>query len=648
MSKKNIRSSQAIAPFGIGQLLTFPGDISYIIAGLDSWENELNNHKLLHGSSSIDISKLKILEPRLQKLLGVNYFLKPFPYLSNASTNKGLHLPAFRFPGWHYCSNIGCGVMQQYPITISDDKIICQSCDRMHKMIPVRFIAVCSHGHLQDLPFIEWVHNGTPNENNHRLKYISTGGSGDLGSILIKCSCGQQKTLAGIMNVNKEEGIIYNSPLARLGLSGSTNFSKDNPNNSNPNGQYCKGHKPWLGLQGITNSNHCGNHLEVLIRGGSNVHYANISSSIYIPEFAEKTNKIAANIIQEIGIEKLINLYETDTNRNNFRAVLSYRSEVIQQLIDIELLLSEIESVILNHSNGNKNEENTTELDLRIQEYNTFLNGFNAENGEFKAVIKNINNYDNSDFIIKYFEKIILIEKLKETKAFTGFSRITQSSNTDISILSNEPINWLPATEVFGEGIYLEFNSKKLSEWLQMNTNAFSTLINRYENSNAGRGPDQRFSTISPEFILMHTFAHLLIKRLCYSCGYGSSSLRERIYFNNNPSNKMNGILIYTSSGDAEGSLGGLVRQGTEKYLGKLLMEAVEEARWCSADPVCSDIGQRAGQGQDNVNGSACHNCCLISETSCEMYNKLLDRASIIGCLDNPLKGFFNIRNEIT
>jgi hypothetical protein len=139
----------------------------------------------------------------------------------------------------------------------------------------------------------------------------------------------------------------------------------------------------------------------------------------------------------------------------------------------------------------------------------------------------------------------------------------------------------------------------------------------------------------------MHTFAHLLIKKLCFSCGYGSSSLRERIYFSYDVEKKMNGILIYTSSGDSEGSLGGLVRQGKENYLGKLVKDAIEDTKWCSADPVSSDIGQSSGQGPDNINGSACHNCCIIPETSCEEFNMLLDRAAITGTLNENV-GFFN------
>jgi hypothetical protein len=104
----------------------------------------------------------------------------------------------------------------------------------------------------------------------------------------------------------------------------------------------------------------------------------------------------------------------------------------------------------------------------------------------------------------------------------------------------------------------------------------------------------------------------------------------------------MNGILIYTSSGDYEGSLGALVRQGKEKKnLDRLVKKTLEGAKWCSADPVCSDIGNSSGQGQDNVNSSPCHNCCIVPETSCEEFNMLLDRSTLVGSLEDPNIGFF-------
>ena len=638
MTNKNIRSSQAISPFGIGQLITFPGDQSVILAGLDKWDFVLKNHEQLHGISSIDRSKLRIIEPRLQKLLDVEYFMKPFPFLSSVNVNRGLHLPSYRFPSWYYCKNQKCGKMSQVSITLNDDRIPCE-CG--YKMIPVRFIAVCSSGHLQDVPFFEWVHNGIQVNGNHTLKYISTGGSGDLGSIQIKCSCGKHRSLAGIMNVNKENGIIYNSPLANIGNMPGGTYSIDSPNDNNPNGQYCKGEKPWLGLEGMNHQIGCGKHLEVLIRGGSNVHYANITSAIFIPEFIERTNPVAASIIQEIGLSKLKKYYEQDENLFILKAILENRPEVLNQLIDLKSLLDDVVKNINENIEVELDNEKNKELDLRKQEHKAYLSGFNSENGHFKALIKSIPNYIDNIILEKYFSRIVLIEKLKETKVFTGFSRISQGNRVNRNELSNSEINWLPATEVFGEGIFLEFKHEQLDVWIKNIGSKFQRLIDNHQNSNFSKGPELRYSNLEPQFIMMHTFAHLFIKRLCFNCGYGSSSLRERIYFSNDDDYKMCGILIYTSSGDTEGSLGGLVRQGTEPYLSKLVKEAIEEARWCSADPVCSEIGQKSGQGTDNINGSACHNCCLLSETSCEVFNGLLDRATIIGTIDDTTYGFF-------
>jgi len=125
---------------------------------------------------------------------------------------------------------------------------------------------------------------------------------------------------------------------------------------------------------------------------------------------------------------------------------------------------------------------------------------------------------------------------------------------------------------------------------------------------------------------LLHTFAHLLINELSYECGYGSSAIKERLYFSASSEKPMNGILIYTT-GDSEGSLGGLVRLGDPVILSKLMINAIEKAKWCSLDPVCMES---RGQGPDACNLAACHNCSLVAETSCENGNRLLDRTLLI------------------
>ena len=620
-----------------------------MVCGLDMWDEMINQSKIKSGVQNIDESILRISEPRLQKLLGVDYFLKPFSYNTSGIKNNFLTIPAVRFPKWHHCTNQKCGSMREVELQFADDNVECLACNSAEsniksKMIPVRFVAACSNGHIQDIPFKEWVHKGpVPKDNQeHSLTYHALPGSGDLGSILIKCSCGDKKTLAGLMNVRKTDNNVFDSALARIGLDDKDDgqeFSEDNNNNNNLSGEYCKGYRPWLGQEGINDAISCGDHLQVLIRGGSNVHFSEIISPLYLPETTSGANEYVVYIINEIGREKLLEFYSLDDGTIVLPAILSTRQEVINGFISKDELTHNVISELL--ETENLDDELLTNNSLRLEEYTYILDGRNSENTDFKAIKKDFKDYVEKDFLGKFFECVVLIEKLKETRVFKGFSRINPVNPTLTKELSKKEIKWLPAHEVFGEGIFLKFRDDKIDLWLKEHGGYFTKIIDRYHSAMLNRRPQEEPRELNPAFILMHTFAHLLMKKLCYSCGYGSSSLRERIYFSNEENSRMNGILIYTSSGDSEGSLGGLVRQGKSVNLGKLVIDAIDDARWCSADPVCSDIGQSSGQGPDNINGSACHNCSILPETSCEEFNMLLDRATIMGTIDKNI-GFFN------
>lgn len=650
MSKhNNLRSSQLLSPFGIGQIVNFPGELSVMVCGLNLWDASIALGKTNRGVNSIDENELRFNETRLQKVLDVNYFVKPFEFKTSGAKNNWLSIPAVRFPGWHYCTS--CGRMRKEPLQKANTKIECTACwdgqsKFKSKMIPVRFVAACPSGHIQDVPFKEWVHNGpVPNDGEHELSYHTGGGSGDLGSIYLKCTCGERRRLLGLMNIRKEGEDVFDSALARIGFNEADDhkFDKEHPNNSNSLGQYCQGHRPWLGLEGVKDTTGCKNHLQVLVRGASNVHFSDIQSAIYLPEGSEGANEYVVNVIDEKGIETLRNYYEQEKNGTPILTIiLSDHPSVKKGFITKEDLFSGVINELSELDSDENESEIPAELKLRFEEYAYILNGRDSENSDFKAIVKTFDDYLEKDTLVKFFECVVLVERLKETRVFKGFSRINPNNKSNKQELSNEPVAWLPAVEVFGEGIFLKFKDDAVDEWLDKYGTNFEGIVGRYHSAMRKRRPKDDPRAIDPFFVAMHTFAHLLIKRLCFDCGYGSSSLRERLYFSADSQSRMNGILIYTSSGDSEGSLGGLVRQGKSKSLGRLVKSALEEAKWCSADPVCSDIGNSSGQGPDNVNGSACHNCCILPETSCEEFNMLLDRSTINGSFENPESGFFN------
>lgn len=620
---RNIRLGQLLSPFGIGQLVNFPDDETLMVCGLDAWDNILAQRAQNAGDDHIDLSEFEIHEPRLEQLLGVNGFRKPFPYKESSRLNSRLKIPGVRFPQWHYCIN--CGVMRQIELTRNEEpKCSAKIKDKNGKdsekicngrLIPVRFVAVCPQGHIQDVPFMEWVHPNGIGQGEHTLSYKAGKGSGDLSSIAIECTCGERRTLGGIMNEGALDSIMT-----------------------------CQGHRPWLGPTGILQPQACQNSLSVLIRGGSNVHFSQIRSALFLPHSSESTPLIIQRIIEKN--ETIIKEYSRVDNDGRFLKIfLENQSEVKAGHVSIDDLLLYVNDFI-----NNRNHENefqiTSDLDIRIQEYQYINLGRDSENSDFKALVQPFSESEQGGYLSNFFEHVVLIEKLRETRVFAGFSRLNsedgRNTQQKIDDLSLKTVNWLPAHLVYGEGIFIKFNDDKIQEWKNSAPANLNELVHRYHNVQANRWDEYEERDITPAFILMHTFAHLLINRLCYNCGYGSSSLRERIYFSSNDERRMNGILIYTSSGDSEGSMGGLVRQGREINFYNLVKEVIEDARWCSADPVCMDVGTSSGQGPDSMNGAACHNCAIVPETSCEEFNRLLDRSAIVGTYENPELGFFN------
>jgi len=201
-----------------------------------------------------------------------------------------------------------------------------------------------------------------------------------------------------------------------------------------------------------------------------------------------------------------------------------------------------------------------------------------------------------------------------------------------------EGLGWLPAIEVLGEGVFFALDAEAIAKWKadQWVGTRIATLAERH--GMVSNGTDE--AKVTPGFILLHTLAHQVCLQLAFTCGYSLASLRERIYSGSAPDGSpMHGILIYTSAGDSEGSLGGLARQADAPRFLDTIVGAITEARWCSSDPLCIEA---TAQGRDGLNMSACHGCVLLPETSCEEFNLLLDRAVLVGDLEGQNhRGFF-------
>ena len=627
MAHDPIRRSQLIAPHGIGSMMVIKGGVSVMTCGLDHWyeRESLDN-------SGIDFDEFKVEEYRLQRILNVDHFrlLPDFraPMTGTTVPNNNLNIPFVRFPRWHVCSR--CNQMEELRLTDREVIIKCRECQSKGKkgvMLQAVFVAMCEKGHLQDFPWREWVHRTSQPTCERSLRYVTSGGA-SLAAQRVKCDCGDERPLSGITNAE---------------LDGSTTLSKTLARGEEP--FLCKGLKPWLGA---TEGEPCENHLRGTLRGATNVWFAKTYNAIYLPQSSELAPSELVTLLRSPNISGFINILVSlghtnpiDQLKTQYKFQLdAYSKEQIEATLKI-IRGEEIED---NSENLLAGEDSETAF--RRAEFSVLRT--NRREDLLVTNACDLNLYEPE--IAKYFSRIVLISKLRETRVFGGFSRIY--SEREISIEERKEMlwnevpqganSWLPSSVVYGEGIFLELNENLLKDWevkyQELLRNHLRNLIDNFERVRSVRGLKPK--KLIPRFILLHTLAHLLINRLTFDCGYSSASLRERIYVSDHPDSPMAGLLIYTADGDSEGTMGGLVRMGNPGFE-PVLRRAIEAAEWCSADPVCREMGAKNGQGPDSCNLAACHSCALLPETSCDEFNRFLDRSVITNGLGEDGFAFF-------
>ncbi len=630
MPRGPVRRGQLISPFGPGAMMILPDGVSVICAGLDHWFKHESGD-----AENIDPREYQVDEWRLAARLNVVYFYLPPDHRRvrrhDPPTNGYLTVPFLRFPQWHYCTR--CGLMRKVPL-VTKGRLKCAECEGRRwtrYIVQVPFVAMCDAGHMQDFPWVEWVYqSATPPQIPPPMRLLSTGGM-TLAGQKVKIDGGPERTLAGITNASPDGT--------------DTELSRTLDNNKTP--FLCPGLRPWLGTD---HGEGCGRPLRGTLRSAANVYFAQVHSSIYLPRSDDSTVAEVIALLEEPPISTFVEILLGAGVTPEPAQLRKQFPELLAAFHDRQLKLA-IDTVCgggAGQQQSARTEGDDAETGFRRQEYDTLITSTDFDQLVLRPA--NLSRYDS--VFSQYFANVTLVHKLRETRALTGFTRVFADTDRDLNYLQGmlrktEPDErWLPAYMVFGEGVFLMLNDQRLRQWEAQPEiqNRVQPLVARYHALRQARHLRDRH--IGPRYVLLHTISHLLINRLTFECGYSSAALRERLYVSENPAAPMAGILIYTAAGDAEGTLGGLVRMGKPGRLEPLLERALSGARWCSADPVCMEMGQRGGQGPDSLNLAACHGCSLVPETACEEFNRLLDRGLVIGPFDNPTIGYFNRATE--
>ncbi len=593
-----IRRSTVVSTFGPGAVVDFRTKdalVSGVTCGLEEWDKSFWPPGL--GNPQ------RVYEERLQKKLNVDGFR--LPPLTNDSKNESdpRRLVAVRFPEWLQCPN--CDLIKpasRWDKDFGEAYRYCGTCTARNPgssrvyVIPVRFVLACPQGHLDEFPWDYWVSHDSGCKNSYRGLKLKSEGPGLAGLILSCPKCNARRSMDGI-------------------------FSKETWQNR----IQCKGRRPWL----MTEEENCKHYPITVQRGASNLYFPVIESALSIPPWADRLQEMLGT-----WWATLKNI--PDNSNRKFYIELTHDLKPVLETLNLSAgeLTEAIERRVTQYQNINTD-------DLRPAEYQQFIEidgSANSIGQDFEIRQEKVPNN-----VKTWISKIVRAVRLREVRAISGFTRIHPPDESEtIAPISIQQQQWLPAIEVRGEGIFLALDESKVRKW-----EGISTVLTRTNKCNQKHKEDwqTRFgeetyqnSEVSSRYILCHTLAHALMRQLTLECGYSAASLSERIYASSDDY-RMAGILIYTSTPDADGTLGGLQRQGRTSRIEGIFTRAIQSLVWCSSDPLCiTDLmGAIAGYSR-----SACHACVFSPETSCEKFNTFLDRAFLIGLPDDRRVGFFH------
>lgn len=589
-----LRESQLITTFGPGALLDLPRH-SVIVGGLDEWSP----------------GGAEIYEPRLAAYLQSHLERDSLRLVAPPVDRADPHLPptgitTWQFPEWFVTQDVlaGAGKTRRARALIQRtglEKGKYLDADRkLRPVVPVRFVRACRRGHISDIDWYGLVH-GQGDNCRRQLWMVETGTSGDLSEVVIRCDCGQDRLMSDVA------------------AKGSQLLGR------------CNGSRPWLGAYA---SEACGEPSRLLVRTASNSYFPQVISVISLPDADDP-------VVAAVGSvwDAYLRFVDSVDDLTQVRAAMPPVKAALLGIPDDQVM-----RVIVARKEGKP------QLDLKpvkVAELEVLASsseeiGNDQPDGEFYA--RALPPKIWKDPVTELVDRVVLVHRLREVAALAGFTRFEAATpdvqgelelGVESAPLAREA-DWLPAVENRGEGIFVALKPQAIANWLTGpgTTERGGQLLGGFKRWKQEH-PNSHGEFVGVPYVMLHSLSHLLLTTIALECGYPASSIRERIY-----AGEMGyGILLYTATSDAEGTLGGLVEAG--RSITEHLKAALERGSLCSNDPVCSEHSPEDEQERRFLLGAACHGCLLIAETSCERHNSSLDRALVVPTISTPDAAFF-------
>jgi hypothetical protein len=597
-----VRLSQIVMGYGPGAMVDLL-DHAVVVGGLEFWHYD--RHR---GTQALNEPRLRDAVADQIRRLGRdlafdNAFREP-PRENDREASRFVGVDVLEFPQWFVCQNPDCRALtRSRDLELKSGKYV-HPCSRTKstECVPVRFVSACSHGHLDEFPWVWFAHKDAAKCPSPLLR-LREGATGDFSEVVVECACGSSAKLS---TAQVEAG--------------------------NP---MCNGNRPWLGRDA---AEPCDQRQRMLVRTASNSYFAQIISALSVPEHGRELENIVQAHWSFLKKATAANLPTIKEINDELQAALRpYDDATVLRVIDAV-----------------RSNQPIPREPLRTAEFKQFVAQPKETPGEQPGPEDSFfaRQLGPEHGLPSKIASVVLASRLRELRVQVGFTRLEPitanlQGEYDLKVRTatlSQTEKWLPANEIKGEGVLLVLSEQAVAAW--ENSDVVQSRGRQLQ-----QGYAEWASTVQdpPEFpgvrfYLLHSLSHLLMSAISLECGYSASALRERIYCAPfDADTPMAAILISTGTPGSEGTLGGLVAQG--RQLRTHLQRAYDLGILCSNDPLCGTHSPAEDPGERFLEGAACHGCLFVAECSCERFNRYLDRSLVVPTIGHPAElAFFSKR----
>ena len=616
-AKAELRLSQVITTYGPGAMVDLPSR-SVIIGGLDRWDmTTKGSWHTINEPRAVQLLEERLSEGNGPLQQGVRLTLRSPPVDPKLPGREPPGIAATIFPCWFIVNEdeqIPGGRRRRLVHWDHLDpangrsKFVSDSGKKVD-VTPIRFVAACKKGHIQDIDWPWHIHGGA--KCAEPLWLEERGTTGDPRNIRIVCGCERELSLQDAQIAGR--------------------FGR------------CKGRQPWLESDA---EGGCSETLRFLTRSATNAYFPMVLTVISLPSGEDElTRKVqehwdqlrkAANVSMLPALrlfdEVIADAFKGISDEDLFAAIERHEKVIVQSL-----------------------DKKPKYAEFEILASGRALIGENRPESKLHAETLDRNEWGGGHSRLSGIASVVKVHRLREVSCLYGFTRFEAAPTAidgdieeitiavDGAAIASE-LTWLPAIEQFGEGIFLTFDNDSVTKWLataevQTRTTTLSKGFDRWVDNRFKDRP-KRPEFPGATYYLLHAFSHALMTELALECGYPTTSLKERIYALPGEGGANHyGLMLYTATAGTQGTLGGLL--ATVPRLSEILLRALDKLVICSSDPICSENNPENYRDDRAVHGAACHSCLLVPETSCECRNLFLDRALVVSTLTGGDCNFF-------